>query len=157
VTSLLIFSYAGLTIATDLGEETKDPHKTLPLGIGLGIIIPALLYCLSSLVCVGVMPWDTFSASDAPYAAAASNFMGPAGVTFVCLVAFAAIISSHNGEQAVAARIGFSLSRDKIITGKLAKINDYGVPHYALLASVAIAIFLIVSGTIELVATIVVA
>lgn len=156
-TSLLIFSYAGLTIATDLGEETKDPHKTLPLGIGLGILIPALLYSLSSLICVGVMPWDAFSASDAPYAAAASSFMGPAGVTFVCLVAFAAIISSHNGEQAVAARIGFSLSRDKIITGKLAKINDYGVPHYALIASVAIAIFLIVSGTIELVATIVVA
>lgn len=156
-TSLLIFSYAGLTIATDLGEETKNPHKTLPLGIGLGVIIPTLLYSLSSLICVGVIPWDKFAASDAPYVEAASRFMGPLGVIFICFVAYVAILSSHNGEQAVAARIGFSLSRDKIISGSFAKINKHGVPHYALIASAALAIFLIITGTLQLVAEIVVA
>ncbi|MEA1964364.1 MAG: APC family permease [Candidatus Aerophobetes bacterium] len=154
--SILIFSYAGLTLAADLGEETKNPKKTIPYGIMLGAFIPMVLYTLFALVCVGVMPWGDFAAASAPGAAAAKVFMGPAGVTFLCVVAWAAVLSSHNGEQATAARISFGLSRDKVITGKLADINRFGIPHYALIASAAIAIFLIVTGTLELLATIIV-
>jgi len=47
-TSLLIFSYAGLTLAADLGEEAKNPAKTISWGIILGIIIPAVLYIFSA-------------------------------------------------------------------------------------------------------------
>jgi len=155
--SILLFSYAGLTLAADLGEEAKNPTKTIPYGIMLGALIPMILYTLFALVCTGVMPWDEFAAASAPGAAAAKTFMGSIGVTFVCIVAFAAVLSSHNGEQAVAARILFGLSRDKIIGGKLASINRFGIPHYALGATVAIAIFLIITGTLELVATVIVA
>jgi len=154
--SILLFSYAGLTLAGDLGEEAKNPEKTIPYGIMLGAFIPMVLYTLFALVCVGVMPWDKFAAASAPGAAAAKAFMGPAGVAFLCVVAWAAVLSSHNGEQAVASRIAFGLSRDKIITGKLATINRFGIPHYALIATVAVAIFLIVTGTLELLATIIV-
>ena len=153
--SLLIFSYAGLTIATDIGEEVKSP-SVLPKAVLLGVLIPIVLYTLSSFVCVGVLPWDKFASSEAPYAAAASAFMGPLGVTFVILVAWAAILTSHNGEQATAARIAFAISRDKILPG-LHKINRFGIPHVALILGDAIAIFLIITGTIELVAETVVA
>jgi len=152
--SLLIFSYAGLTIATDIGEEVKSP-SVLPKAVVLGVLIPIVLYTLSSFVCVGVLPWDKFASSEAPYAAA-STFMGPLGITFVILVAWAAILTSHNGEQATAARVAFALSRDKILPG-LHKINRFGIPHVALILGDAIAIFLIITGTIELVAEIVVA
>jgi len=153
--SLLIFSYAGLTIATDIGEEVKSP-SVLPKAVLLGALIPIVLYTLSSFVCVGVLPWDKFASSEAPYAAAASTFMGPLGITFVILVAWAAILTSHNGEQATAARVAFALSRDKILPG-LHKINRFGIPHVALILGAVIAIFLILTGTVELVAEIVVA
>jgi len=153
--SLLIFAYAGITIATDIGEEVKTP-SVLPKAVLLGTLIPIVLYVLSSFVCVGVLPWYEFASAEAPYASAASKFMGSFGVIFIILVAWAAILTSHNGEQATAARVAFSLSRDKIVPG-LHKINKYGIPHVALIIGDAIAIFLIVTGTIELVAEIVVA
>ncbi len=156
-TSLLIFSYAGLTLAADLGEEAKNPAKTITWGIILGIIVPVVLYTLSALVSTAILPWEEFANSDAPYAAVASKYMGPFGVTFIVIVAWAAILSSHNGEQAVGARILFGLSRDKIIGGKLAKINRFGVPGFTLIATFIVSIFLIVSGTIQLVAEIIVA
>ncbi|MCD6362535.1 MAG: amino acid permease [Synergistetes bacterium] len=153
--SLLIFAYAGITVATDIGEEVRDP-SILPKAVLLGVLIPIVLYVSSSLVCVGVLPWGKFAASKAPYATAASTFMGSFGVAFIVLVAWAAILTSHNGEQATAARVAFSLSRDKLLPG-FYKINKYGIPHVALIVGDIIAIFLIITGTIQLVAEIVVA
>ncbi|MBA7626965.1 putative amino acid permease YhdG [subsurface metagenome] len=118
--SILIFAYTGLTLAADLGEEAKNPKKTIPRGMFFGVSVPTILYTLLALVSVGVMSWSEFSSADAPVASAATKFMGPFGVTFVIIVAFAAILSSHNGEQGIATRISFGLSRDKIITVMIA-------------------------------------
>jgi APA family basic amino acid/polyamine antiporter len=155
--SLLIFAYAGLTLAADLGEEAKDPAKTITWGIILGITIPALLYICAAFVSTGVIPMDEFAGSDAPFAAVAGKYMGTFGVTFIILVAWAAILSSHNAEQTVGTRILFGTSRDKILPQSFSAINKFGVPSNALILTAAVAIFLIISGTIQLVAEIVVA
>ncbi len=155
--SLLIFAYAGLTLAADLGEEAKDPARTISWGITLGIIVPALLYIVSAFVCTGVIPWDQFAASDAPYAAVAGKFMGTVGVTFIIIVAWAAILSSHNAEQTVGTRILFGTARDRLLPRALSSINRFGVPGNALILTAAVTIFLIISGTIQLVAEVVVA
>jgi len=155
--SLLIFSYAGLTLAADLGEEAKNPTKTITWGIILGALVPAVLYVVSAFVSTAVIPWEQFAASDAPYAAVASSFMGPFGVVFIVVVAWAAILSSHNGEQAVGARVLFGLSRDKVFGGKIAAINRFGIPAIALIATAVVAGLLIVTGSIQLVAELIVA
>jgi len=155
--SLLIFAYAGLTLAADLGEEAKNPAKTITWGVILGALIPAVLYVGSAFVSTAVMPWDKFASAEAPYAVVASKYMGALGVSFIILVAWAAILSSHNGEQAVGARIFFGLSRDKIFGGKITMLNRFGVPIFGLLGTVVIAILLITTGTIQLVAEIIVA
>jgi amino acid transporter len=155
--SLLIFAYAGLTLAADLGEEAKDPAKTITWGIILGITIPAILYIGAAFVSTGVIPMDEFAGSDAPFATVAGKYMGTFGVTFIILVAWAAILSSHNAEQTVGTRILFGTSRDKILPQSFTVINKFGVPSNALILTAAVAIFLIISGTIQLVAEIVVA
>ena len=155
--SLLIFAYAGLTLAADLGEEAKDPAKTITWGITLGIFVPAILYIVSAFVSTAVIPWDQFSASDAPFATVAGKYMGAFGVTFIILVAWAAILSSHNAEQTVGTRILFGTSRDKLLPKAFTSINKFGVPGNSLILTAAVSVFLIISGTIQLVAEIVVA
>ena len=155
--SLLIFAYAGLTLAADLGEEAKDPAKTISWGIILGVTVPAILYIGAAFVSTGVIPWNEFAESDAPFAAVAGKYMGAFGVTFIILVAWAAILSSHNAEQTVGTRILFGTSRDKILPKAFTAINKFGVPGSALILTAAVSIFLIISGTIQLVAEVVVA
>lgn len=155
--SLLIFAYAGLTLAADLGEEARDPARTITWGVVLGIVIPAILYILSAFVSTAIIPWKEFSESSAPYAAVASQYMGSFGVTFIVLVALAAILSSHNAEQTVGARILFGTARDKLLPRSFTKINKFGVPSNSLLLTAAVTVFLIISGTIQLVAEVVVA
>ena len=155
--SLLIFAYAGLTLAADLGEEAKDPAKTISWGIILGVTVPAILYIGAAFVSTGVIPWNEFAESDAPFAAVAGKYMGAFGVTFIILVAWAAILSSHNAEQTVGTRILFGTSRDKILPKAFTAINKFGVPGNALILTAAVSVFLIISGTIQLVAEVVVA
>ncbi len=155
--SLLIFAYAGLTLAADLGEEAKNPARTITWGVSLGIVVPAILYVASAFVSTGVIRWTDFAGSDAPYATVAGKSMGTFGVTFVILVAWAAILSSHNAEQTVGTRILFGTSRDKILPKAFTVINKFGVPSNALILTAAMTVFLIISGTIQLVAEIVVA
>ena len=155
--SLLIFAYAGLTLAADLGEEAKDPAKTITWGIILGVTVPAILYIGAAFVSTAVIPWNEFAESDAPFAAVAGKYMGAFGVTFIILVAWAAILSSHNAEQTVGTRILFGTSRDKILPKAFTAINKFGVPSSALILTAAVSIFLIISGTIQLVAEVVVA
>ena len=155
--SLLIFSYAGLTLAADLGEEVRDPAKTITWGIVLGVTVPAILYIVAAFVCTAVIPWEQFAASGAPFADVAAKYMGTFGVTFIIIVAFAAIMSSHNAEQTVGTRILFGTSRDEILPKPFAAINNFGVPGNALILTAAMAIFLVVTGTIQLVAEVVVA
>ena len=155
--SLLIFAYAGLTLAADLGEEARDPARTITWGIILGVTVPAILYIGAAFVSTGVIPWNEFAESDAPFATVAGKYMGAFGVTFIILVAWAAILSSHNAEQTVGTRILFGTSRDKILPKAFTAINKFGVPGSALILTAAVSIFLIISGTIQLVAEVVVA
>ena len=155
--SLLIFAYAGLTLAADLGEEAKDPARTITWGIILGVTVPAILYIGAAFVSTAVIPWNEFAESDAPFAAVAGKYMGAFGVTFIILVAWAAILSSHNAEQTVGTRILFGTSRDKILPKAFTAINKFGVPGNALILTAAVSVFLIISGTIQLVAEVVVA
>jgi len=154
--SLLIFAYAGLTLAADLGEEAKDPAKTITWGIILGISVPTVLYVVSAFVSTAVLPWEEFAGAEAPFAAVAAKYMGTFGVTFIVLVAFAAILSSHNAEQTVGTRVLFGTSRDKLLPKPLMAINKFGVPSNSLILTAGMAVFLIISGTIQLVAEVVV-
>jgi len=66
-----------IILAADLGEEVKDPAGTITWGVILSAIIPAVLYVGSAFVSTAVIPSDKFAASEAPYAAVASTYMGP--------------------------------------------------------------------------------
>ena len=87
----------------------------------------------------------------------AGKYRGAFGVTFIILVAWAAIPSSHNAEQTLGTRILFGTSRDKILPTAFTAINTFRVPGNALILTAAVAVFLIISGTIQLIAEIVAA
>ena len=52
-----MYSYGGYNQVCNLGEEVKDPVKTVPRSIVLSILIVASLYILMSTVIVGMIPW----------------------------------------------------------------------------------------------------
>ncbi|MBI1872687.1 MAG: APC family permease [Acidobacteria bacterium] len=54
---LAMYSYGGYNQVCNIGEEIRNPARTLPRSIVLSIVVVALLYIGLGTVIVGLMPW----------------------------------------------------------------------------------------------------
>ena len=55
---LAMYSYGGYNQVCNIGEEIKDPTRTMPRSIVLSIGVVASLYMLMSTVILGMVPWQ---------------------------------------------------------------------------------------------------
>jgi amino acid transporter len=59
-----IYDYLGYYEVCYLGEEVKEPAKTLPKSILVSVTTVAIIYFLIYMSVIGVMPWDKAAASN---------------------------------------------------------------------------------------------
>ena len=55
---LAMYSYGGYNQVCNIGEEVKDPVRTIPYSILLSILVVAVIYILMSTVIMGMIPWQ---------------------------------------------------------------------------------------------------
>lgn len=66
-TSVLVFySFVGFEDVINMGEEVKDPHRTMPRALLLALLIASALYMLVALVAISVIPAAELSHSTQP-------------------------------------------------------------------------------------------
>ena len=54
---LAMYSYGGYNQVCNIGDEVKDPTRTVPRSIMVSIFVVAALYMLMTIVIVGMVPW----------------------------------------------------------------------------------------------------
>jgi len=57
-TSVAVYDYLGYYNICHLGEEVREPQKTIPRAVILSIIVVVLLYVSLNLAIIGVVPWQ---------------------------------------------------------------------------------------------------
>jgi amino acid transporter len=57
-TSVAVYDYLGYYNICHLGEEVREPQKTIPRAVILSIIVVVLLYVSMNLAIIGVVPWQ---------------------------------------------------------------------------------------------------
>jgi APA family basic amino acid/polyamine antiporter len=67
-TTLVFFAYLGFEQIASLGDEAKNPRRSIPVAILLAVAITTVLYVAVALVGVSVLGWDGLSRSAAPLA-----------------------------------------------------------------------------------------
>ena len=55
---LAMYSYGGYNQVCNIGEEIRDPTRTIPRSIVLSTVLVAALYILMTVVIVGMIPWE---------------------------------------------------------------------------------------------------
>ncbi len=55
---LAMYSYGGYNQVCNIGDEIRDPVRTVPRSIFLSIAIVAVLYMLMTIVILGMIPWE---------------------------------------------------------------------------------------------------
>ncbi len=140
--AVVFFAYTGFEAVANLGEETRRPARDLPLGLFGTLGVAALLYVAVSFVVVGMVDYrqidpgapiaSAFSAVGAGWASVLVSIAAVAGLTSVILVDIVAI-----------GRIGFAMSRDRLLPPAVGAVHPrWGTP-YRITAVVTVGIALL--------------
>lgn len=144
---LLFFAFAGYARIATLGEEVRDPRRTIPRAIGVSLAITVLVYALVAVAALTALGSEALAASATPLASAVEA-VGAAWAE--PLVRIGAVLASAGALLALTAGVGrtaLAMARDADLPAALASIDPrFGVPRHAQVA-VGAAVVLLVCTT----------
>ena len=151
--SLLFFAYTGYARIATLGEEVRDPRRTIPRAILVTIVTAALLYGAVALVALGVVGAPALARTAAPLAVAAQAAGGAWLATTIAIGALTAMLGVILSQILGMSRMMFAMGRRKDLPASLAAVHPrYGVPHRAVLFVGAGAALIAATGVLASVA-----
>lgn len=147
--ALLFFAYTGYARIATLGEEVRDPRRTIPRAIEITIGGVLLLYVAVALVAVGAVGAAALAATAAPLDAAARAF-GARWVRIVVAVGgVAAMLGVILSQLLGLSRMAFAMARRGDLPRFLEAVHPrHGVPGNAVLAVGAAAAAVAATGTL---------
>jgi APA family basic amino acid/polyamine antiporter len=158
---LIFWAYAGFEISTIPAEEIRDPSRTIPRAIILGISIVTIFYLTTNIVLFGVMRWDSLQYDNAPLATATNMALGsiPAlaliGRTVVGGGALVSVAGSDESGMIGTSRLGYALAADGLFPRVFAKIHPkFKTPYLGIvIQAVTALVAAIMGGLAMLIAT----
>ena len=146
--SAMCFAFAGFEITSFVGQEVKDPKRTIPRGILIAGVATTVIYMLGSAsVLVAVPPTALAERSGiADAIEIVSQRIGLAGLGGLtgALVALGAL-AGNSSWTAGAARVPFAAGVDRVMPSAFARMHPrYRTPHVALITQgvISSAVFL---------------
>ncbi|MFC0030808.1 APC family permease [Micromonospora chaiyaphumensis] len=141
---LLFFAFAGYARIATLGEEVREPDRTIPRAVPLALGVVLAIYLLLAVVALGVLGQPRLAASTAPLAEAVSA-AGLPGLTW--LVRAGATVAVTGVLLSLLAGVGrttLAMARRRDLPSALAAVHPrYRVPHRAELAVAAVVIVVV--------------
>jgi APA family basic amino acid/polyamine antiporter len=143
---LLFFAFAGYARIATMGEEVRDPRRTIPRAILLALTITVLVYAAVALALLATLGPAGLAGTPAPLAFAAQRTGASWVVVAVRLGAAAASLGALLALIAGVGRTGLAMAREGDLPGWLAAVHPrYRVPHRAEVALAIVVIVLVLS------------
>ncbi|SMQ18242.1 amino acid/polyamine/organocation transporter, APC superfamily [Streptomyces sp. Ag82_O1-12] len=132
---LLFFAFAGYARVATLGEEVRDPARTIPRAIPLALGITLVVYACVAVAVLSVLGSGGLGNATAPLADAVRAAGVPSLVPVVRLGAAVAAMGSLLALILGVSRTTLAMARDRHLPGALAAVHPrFQVPHRAELA-----------------------
>ncbi|MEV7179850.1 APC family permease [Kitasatospora sp. NPDC093679] len=132
---LLFFAFAGYARIATLGEEVRDPARTIPRAVTLALAVTLVVYTLVALAALAVLGPDALAAATAPLADAVRAAGAPGLVPVVRAGAAVAALGSLLALILGVSRTTLAMARDRHLPHALAAVHPrFHVPHRAELA-----------------------
>ncbi|MFH8468840.1 APC family permease [Streptomyces sp. NPDC017991] len=132
---LLFFAFAGYARIATLGEEVRDPARTIPRAIPLALGIALVVYAAVAVAVVSVLGPAGLGQATAPLAEAVRAGGAPGLVPVVRVGAAVAALGSLLALILGVSRTTLAMARDRHLPGGLAAVHPrFRVPHRAELA-----------------------
>lgn len=157
---LIFWAYAGFEISTIPAGEIKDPGKTIPRAIVLGILIVTVFYLVTNIVLFGVMRWDLLAdpnVTTAPLATATQTVLKSIPLLAVVggiIVGGGALISVAGSDESGmigTSRLGYALAADGLFPRVFAEIHPkLKTPYLGIIIQAVTALVAAIVGNLTL-------
>lgn len=146
---LAFFAFIGFEDMINVAEETRDPERTVPLGLILAMAGAALLYIAVAVTAVSVVPWTELAEAPGPITAVmerAAPSIPP--VVFTAITLFA-VANTALVNYVTASRLIYGMARQRLLPARLGDVHAARrTPH------IAVAVLFLVLAPLALLGTI---
>ena len=133
---LTLWAFIGLESATVAAGEVKDPERTIPRATIIGTLAATLVYILTTVAVMGVVPQGELAASSSPFALAAGEMFGGGWDKVIALVAMVATFGALNGWILLQGRVPLAAAEDGLFPAAFAKVHgERKTPVFGLVVS----------------------
>jgi APA family basic amino acid/polyamine antiporter len=144
----VLFAYSGFTYLNNLAGEIRDPQRTLPRALMLGMLLVIVAYVLVNVAYLAVLGHAGLAASHAPAADVMQQVLGPIGARVIALGVAISALGFCNITLVAGARVLQVMGEDGLFFRSVARLHPrYHTPNIALLLLIAWSIVLALSGT----------
>ncbi len=123
-TAILFFAYIGFDAVSTMGQEARNPQRTVPLSLLLGLAICVLLYLAVSFVVTGLVGYHDLNVPDPMYLAL--DRAGPSVRWAKSLVGFVAVVGLVSVLLVTLlgqVRIFYAMGRDGLLPAAFARVH----------------------------------
>ncbi|MBM0226195.1 MULTISPECIES: APC family permease [Micromonospora] len=147
---LLFFAFAGYARIATLGEEVRDPERTIPRAVPLALGVVLAIYLALAVVALGVLGAGRLAASAAPLADVVTAAGLPGLAWLVRAGATVAVTGVLLSLLAGVGRTTLAMARRRDLPAALAAVHPrHRVPHRAELAVAAVVIVVVALGDVR--------
>ena len=146
--TLTFFAFLGLECATIPSGSVANPEKTIPLATMLGTLVASLIYILSSVSIMGMIPSKELQQSVTPFADAAVIMWGSSARYWVSAGVAIAAFGALNGWILIQGQIPYAIAKDNLFPAIFGKQNKNAVPALGIIiGSVLVSLLMIMNYT----------
>lgn len=143
----VIYTYDGWSGPLYFAEELDDPGRQIPRSMLYGLLTVAGIYLLINIAFVYTVPMSGLAGSPLAAATVAEALFGHRSDVVVRLIVVASLPSAINACLLMASRVFYSMGRDRLGPAFVTRVNVRGAPSTSLIASGAMSIAFLASGT----------
>lgn len=132
---LTLWGFIGFESATAAVGEIDNPAKTIPCALILGTLVVSIIYFISSLGIMGVIPGAELMNSSSPYADTINILFGGKWHLVISVIATVVCLGAVNAWTLASGQIAIGITQDGLMPRFFALKNRHGAPVSALLFS----------------------
>ena len=135
---MVLFAYVGIEMIGLSAGEAENPRKTIPMAIDSLAWRILIFYMGAIFVILAIFPWNEVGQQGSPFAVMFERIGLREAAGIINFVVITAALSSCNAGIFSGGRLLYALSANGYAPSPFAKLSKYGVPHRAVMATVAV-------------------
>lgn len=143
--SPVLFSYLGWNSSVYVASEIRNPARTLPLSLFMGVGICAVIYLAVNAAYLYALPMTSLVGVANAGQESALALFGPVGGTLLAVFVLGSVLGTLNATVLIGPRIAYSMALDGLFFAGVDRVSaTRKTPIAALLVQCGVAIFLLV-------------